>query len=159
MVMQLADAARTDPLTGLLNRRGFEEAFELELERARRSEHALGVLIGDLDGFKKVNDVFGHHAGDQALARAGAVLGREKRRIDRLARFGGEEFALVAPDTDERRGLHAGRAVAHRAARRVRRRRGPAHDQLRSRHASRSTARRGRSSSAPPTTRCTRPRS
>ena len=100
MVMQLADAARTDPLTGLLNRRGFEETFEFELERSRRGDHALSVLIGDLDGFKKVNDVFGHHAGDQALARAGAVLAREKRRIDRLARFGGEEFALVAPDTD-----------------------------------------------------------
>jgi diguanylate cyclase (GGDEF)-like protein/putative nucleotidyltransferase with HDIG domain len=102
MVLQLADAARTDPLTGLLNRRGFEETFELEVERSRRGEHSLSLLIGDLDCFKKINDVFGHHAGDQALARAGEVLNREKRRIDRLARFGGEEFALVAPDTDSR---------------------------------------------------------
>jgi diguanylate cyclase (GGDEF)-like protein/putative nucleotidyltransferase with HDIG domain len=77
-----------------------EETFELEVERSRRGEHTLSLLIGDLDGFKKVNDVFGHHAGDQALARAGEVLGREKRRIDRLARYGGEEFALIAPDTD-----------------------------------------------------------
>ncbi len=100
MVLQLADAARTDPLTGLLNRRGLEEAFELEVERSRRGEQTLSLLIGDLDCFKKVNDVFGHHAGDQALARAGEVLGREKRRIDTLARFGGEEFALIAPDTD-----------------------------------------------------------
>lgn len=100
MVLQLADAARTDPLTGLLNRRGLEETFELEVERSRRGEHPLSLLIGDLDGFKKVNDLFGHHAGDQALARAGEVLSREKRRIDRLARFGGEEFALIAPDTD-----------------------------------------------------------
>jgi len=100
MVLQLADAARTDPLTGLLNRRGFEEHFELEVERSRRGDHPLSVLIGDLDGFKKVNDLFGHYAGDQALARAGAVLNREKRRIDCLTRFGGEEFALVAPDTD-----------------------------------------------------------
>jgi diguanylate cyclase (GGDEF)-like protein/putative nucleotidyltransferase with HDIG domain len=100
MVLQLADAARTDPLTGLLNRRGFDENFEFEVERSRRGDHSLSVLIGDLDGFKKINDVFGHYAGDKALARAGKVLGLEKRRIDRLARFGGEEFALVAPDTD-----------------------------------------------------------
>ena len=100
MVLQLADAARTDPLTGLLNRRGLEETFELEVERSRRGEHTLSLLIGDLDCFKKVNDVFGHHAGDRALARAGEVLDREKRRIDTLARFGGEEFALIAPDTD-----------------------------------------------------------
>ena len=66
----LANAARTDALTGLLNRRGFEEAFELELERARRGGHTLSVLIGDLDHFKQVNDRFGHHAGDLALARA-----------------------------------------------------------------------------------------
>ena len=65
MVLQLADAARTDPLTGLLNRRGFEEAFELEVERARRGEHTLSLLIGDLDRFKQVNDLFGHHAGDR----------------------------------------------------------------------------------------------
>ncbi len=100
MVLQLADAARTDTLTGLLNRRGLEETFELEVERARRGEQTLSLLLGDLDCFKKVNDVFGHHAGDEALARAGEVLDREKRRIDTLARFGGEEFALIAPDTD-----------------------------------------------------------
>jgi diguanylate cyclase (GGDEF)-like protein/putative nucleotidyltransferase with HDIG domain len=100
LVLQLADAARTDPLTGLLNRRGLEETFELEVERARRGEQTLSLLIGDLDCFKKVNDEYGHHAGDQALARAGEVLAREKRRIDTLARFGGEEFALIAPDTD-----------------------------------------------------------
>ena len=100
MVLQLADAARTDPLTGLLNRRGFEETLDLEVERSRRGEHTLSLLIGDLDGFKKVNDEFGHHTGDRALARAGEVLNREKRRIDTLSRFGGEEFALVAPDTD-----------------------------------------------------------
>ena len=56
MVERLASAARTDPLTGLLNRRGFEEAFELELERARRGGHTLSVLVGDLDSFKQVND-------------------------------------------------------------------------------------------------------
>ena len=99
----LVDAARTDALTGLLNRRGFEEAFELELERARRGGRKLSVVIGDLDHFKQVNDRFGHHEGDRALARASETLNREKRRIDTLARLGGEEFALIVPDTVDRR--------------------------------------------------------
>jgi diguanylate cyclase (GGDEF)-like protein/putative nucleotidyltransferase with HDIG domain len=99
----LADAARTDALTGLLNRRGFEEAFELELERARRGGHKLSVVIGDLDHFKHVNDRFGHHEGDRALARASFILHEEKRRIDTVARLGGEEFALIVPDTADRR--------------------------------------------------------
>ena len=101
MVLQLADAARTDKLTGLLNRRGFEEIFELELERAERGDRTLGLLIGDLDRFKQVNDLFGHHAGDRALARACEVLQREKRRIDTLVRLGGEEFAVIVPDASE----------------------------------------------------------
>jgi diguanylate cyclase (GGDEF)-like protein/putative nucleotidyltransferase with HDIG domain len=99
----LVDAARTDALTGLLNRRGFEEAFELELERARRGGHKLSVVIGDLDKFKHVNDRFGHHEGDRALARASEILRVEKRRIDTVARLGGEEFALIVPDTVDRR--------------------------------------------------------
>jgi diguanylate cyclase (GGDEF)-like protein len=99
----LVDAARTDPLTGLLNRRGFEEAFELELERARRGGRKLSVVIGDLDHFKHVNDRFGHHEGDRALGRTSAILHEEKRRIDTVARLGGEEFALIVPDTVDRR--------------------------------------------------------
>jgi len=99
----LADAARTDALTGLLNRRGFEEAFDLELERARRGGRKLSVMIGDLDHFKQVNDRFGHHEGDRSLARASDTLDREKRRIDTLARLGGEEFALIVPDTVDHR--------------------------------------------------------
>jgi diguanylate cyclase (GGDEF)-like protein/putative nucleotidyltransferase with HDIG domain len=101
MVVGLANAARTDALTGLLNRRGFEEAFELELERARRGERSLSVLVGDLDDFKQVNDRFGHHAGDLALARASSILAHRKRRIDTVARLGGEEFALIVPDADD----------------------------------------------------------
>ena len=99
----LANVARTDALTGLLNRRGFEEAFELELERARRGDGKLSVVIGDLDHFKHVNDRFGHHEGDRVLARASEIMHREKRRIDTLARLGGEEFALIVPGTVDRR--------------------------------------------------------
>jgi diguanylate cyclase (GGDEF)-like protein len=102
LVHRLSDAARTDPLTGLLNRRAFEELFELELERARRGGRNLSVLVGDLDGFKLVNDRLGHAAGDAALERLAADLEKWKRRIDAAARIGGEEFALLLPETDER---------------------------------------------------------
>jgi diguanylate cyclase (GGDEF)-like protein/putative nucleotidyltransferase with HDIG domain len=109
-VRGLANAARTDVLTGLLNRRGFEEAFELELERARRGGHTLSVLVGDLDNFKLINDRFGHYHGDLALARASTILARRKRRIDTVARLGGEEFALIVPDADD----HAAYMLAER---------------------------------------------
>jgi diguanylate cyclase (GGDEF)-like protein len=102
LVHRLTDAARTDPLTGLLNRRGLEEVFDVELERARRSGARLSVVAGDLDGFKLVNDRLGHQAGDEALVALSADLLKWKRRIDVAARVGGEEFALLLPDTDER---------------------------------------------------------
>jgi diguanylate cyclase (GGDEF)-like protein/putative nucleotidyltransferase with HDIG domain len=102
LVTQLTDAARTDPLTGLLNRRALEELFEHELERSRRGDRPMAVIVGDLDGFKAVNDRQGHQAGDLALCKLAEELDRWKRRIDRAARVGGEEFALLLPETDER---------------------------------------------------------
>ena len=101
VISNLSDAARRDPLTGLLNRRGFQEAFDVELERARRTEQALSVIVGDLDHFKDVNDEFGHAAGDEVLRAVGDALQEGKRSWDAAARVGGEEFAILAPDTDE----------------------------------------------------------
>ena len=85
----LADAARRDPLTRLLNRRGFEEAFDMELERARRTGQPLSLILGDLDRFKRINDLFGHGAGDEALHRVGASISHGKRSWDAAARIGG----------------------------------------------------------------------
>jgi diguanylate cyclase (GGDEF)-like protein/putative nucleotidyltransferase with HDIG domain len=102
LVGRLTDAARTDPLTGLLNRRALEELFEVELDRASRSERPLSVIVGDLDRFKTVNDRMGHQYGDRTLAALAQELDRWKRRIDFAARVGGEEFALLLPETDER---------------------------------------------------------
>jgi diguanylate cyclase (GGDEF)-like protein len=100
LVDRLSHSARTDPLTGLLNRRGFDEVFEYELERARRGSGRLSLVLLDLDYFKVVNDRFGHAAGDGALERLGDVLTQTKRQIDTAARVGGEEFALLLPESD-----------------------------------------------------------
>jgi diguanylate cyclase (GGDEF)-like protein/putative nucleotidyltransferase with HDIG domain len=99
MIARLYEAARSDPLTKLSNRRGFRELLDLELERARRGGTAMGVLVGDLDDFKDVNDSSGHQVGDLALQRVARLLCEGKRQIDAAARVGGEEFALIVPDT------------------------------------------------------------
>jgi diguanylate cyclase (GGDEF)-like protein len=116
LIWRLSDAAVTDALTGLLNRRGFQELIETELERARRSGQPLSLIIGDLDHFKALNDRFGHGAGDRALEQLALILDTAKRRIDTAARIGGEEFAVVLPDSDQ----HAAYILAERMRREVR---------------------------------------
>ena len=93
LIARLFDAARTDPLTNLTNRRGFRETLDLEIQRARRNEHQLAILVGDLDRFKQVNDRAGHHVGDATLKQAADILAAGKRPTDVAARVGGEEFA------------------------------------------------------------------
>jgi diguanylate cyclase (GGDEF)-like protein/putative nucleotidyltransferase with HDIG domain len=116
LIGQLGDAAVTDALTGLLNRRGFEKLIEEELERARRGDSSVSLLLGDLDHFKAINDEFGHHEGDLALRAFSDLFVATKRRIDGAARIGGEEFALILPATDE----HGAYQMAERLRRRVR---------------------------------------
>jgi diguanylate cyclase (GGDEF)-like protein len=113
LVDRLSDAARTDPLTGLLNRRGFNDVFDLELERSRRSGRPCALLMGDLDHFKRVNDLLGHPAGDERLRRFAKLLEAGKRRIDAAARMGGEEFALLLPETDEHGAYVIGERLRH----------------------------------------------
>ena len=91
--------AFVDPLTGALNRRGFEKAYEREMARARRSNSRLALVMIDLDDFKRLNDHFGHLAGDKALMHLVNVLQESMRPSDVLCRFGGEEFVLMLPDT------------------------------------------------------------
>lgn len=100
-VARLTDIAQRDPLTALLNRRGFEDALEAELERARRTGAGLSLIVADLDSFKQLNDSHGHAAGDQALRQVADAMRSSRRSWDAIARVGGEEFALLAPHTDE----------------------------------------------------------
>lgn len=100
LIAQLFEAARTDPTTGLSNRRGFRELLDLELARARRRDGRLSVIVGDLDRLEEVNDRSGHNVGDLALQRAARLLEQGKREVDAVARVGGKQFALVLPDTD-----------------------------------------------------------
>jgi len=96
----LRDQSIRDVLTGLFNRRYLEETLEREIRRAVRSEHELGVLMLDLDHFKKFNDTYGHEAGDTVLRETAAFLTRSVRAEDIVCRFGGEEFVIILPMAD-----------------------------------------------------------
>jgi diguanylate cyclase (GGDEF)-like protein len=101
LVAALAAAARTDSLTQLANRRELEDRFAAELERSTRTARPLSMLVLDLDWFKEYNDRFGHNAGDRALVMLADALKRATRTSDVVARLGGEEFGVLAPETDE----------------------------------------------------------
>jgi diguanylate cyclase (GGDEF)-like protein len=92
--------ARTDPLTGVANRRSFLEAGEMELERARRHPRPFSVVYLDADDFKTVNDRFGHDVGDLLLVTVARTLRSATRTVDTVARLGGDEFGLLLPETD-----------------------------------------------------------
>jgi len=102
--------ATTDELTSLVNRRRFIEALEIELERAKMFGTPLTVVLADLDDFKRINDSYGHHAGDHALRAFGELLRNHVRDVDVAGRIGGEEFAICLPETR----LEAAAAVAAR---------------------------------------------
>lgn len=105
------DQATHDELTGVANRRGILELLERELARAEREDTPFSIAVFDIDSFKKINDTFGHPAGDQVLKWVTGVIGRSIRPYDTLARYGGEEFLLLMPGA----GADAGAIVAERA--------------------------------------------
>jgi diguanylate cyclase len=92
--------ARTDALTGLANRRAAEERLEQETDRVARYIRPLALLLADVDGLKQVNDMHGHQAGDQVLRELAARLSKVVRASDLLARWGGDEFVVICPETD-----------------------------------------------------------
>jgi diguanylate cyclase (GGDEF)-like protein/PAS domain S-box-containing protein len=113
--IRLREALRTqsirDPLTGLYNRRYLEEMMERETRRAVRAEHGLGVLMLDLDHFKKFNDTYGHEAGDAVLRSTAGLLGKSVRAEDIVCRFGGEEFVVILPMADLKASLARGERI------------------------------------------------
>ncbi|MFL5577516.1 MAG: diguanylate cyclase [Gemmatimonadaceae bacterium] len=112
MRAQLATIVLTDPLSGCLNRRGFEQQLTRDVRRAARSRGQLSLLAVDLDHFKLVNDTYGHLAGDAVIREAGELLRGTARASDVVARVGGEEFVVLAPDA----GAPAAQQLASRIA-------------------------------------------
>lgn len=112
---ELRRLAMVDSLTGVANRRHFEEIGERELSRLGRVKDPLCVLLLDADHFKRINDRYGHHVGDIVLRRIAEVCSRQIRTVDALGRLGGEEFALLLPST----GLEGARVMAERIRRAI----------------------------------------
>jgi diguanylate cyclase (GGDEF)-like protein len=100
----------TDELTGLFNRRRFDEVLDTEVERAKRFGQSMALVLLDIDDFKQVNDTYGHQQGDIVLREVARVLRESCREIDEPARYGGEELAVVLPGTD----LHGAYLLAER---------------------------------------------
>jgi diguanylate cyclase (GGDEF)-like protein len=103
--------AVSDPLTGVLNRRGFAEAYAKQLSHMRRGERKLALLSIDLDRFKAINDTHGHAVGDKVLVSAAKLIGSALRDSDLLARFGGEEFIVLLPETGTAQAVQVGERI------------------------------------------------
>lgn len=97
---ELAEQARRDPLTGLLNHQAFTQGLESELERAKRYERGLTLAFLDVDAFKGINDTYGHPEGDRILRRVAEILRESKRGSDLVGRMGGDEFAVCLIESD-----------------------------------------------------------
>ncbi|HCF25813.1 MAG TPA: GGDEF domain-containing protein [Cyanobacteria bacterium UBA11049] len=104
---ELKNLASMDGLTGVYNRREFNQQLQAELERSQRYNHPCSLVMLDIDYFKKLNDTHGHQAGDEALRVVAALVKNSVRPVDRVARYGGEEFGIILPETPGDSGLVA----------------------------------------------------
>jgi len=117
--IKLEELSVRDPLTGLYNRRKFQEFMQNEIIRATRHDRGFSVIMVDLDNFKYINDTFGHPVGDMVLKEITILLGIELRRGDVLSRLGGDEFAIILPETDVTRGMQVANKVHQALAEKV----------------------------------------
>lgn len=113
---QVSKLASSDPLTGLANHRRLFEVLESELQRSRRTGRSFTLLLFDLDGLKKINDKFGHLTGSRAIKRLGTALRGNSRAIDTPARYGGDEFAIVLPESGETEATQAAVRICEQLA-------------------------------------------
>jgi diguanylate cyclase (GGDEF)-like protein len=113
--------ARSDPLTGLGNRRAFDEMMDAEIARVRRTGMPLSLVVVDIDGFKEINDRYGHLEGDRCLREVASVLAGSSRRPDACFRWGGDEFTMLAVGTDEEGARQAGERLSAAVVRTARR--------------------------------------
>jgi len=113
---QVSTLASSDPLTGLANHRRLFETLESELQRSRRTGRSFAVLLFDLDGLKKINDKYGHLTGSRAIKRLGTALRNSSRAIDTPGRYGGDEFALILPESGEREAKQAATRICEQLA-------------------------------------------
>lgn len=102
---------QVDSLTGLFNRRAFEKKIQEEFERSKRYHNPLSVLILDIDNFKMINDTYGHHGGDAALVKIAETFREKTRQSDFASRYGGEEFVLILPETDQESALQVANKI------------------------------------------------
>ena len=103
----------TDPLSGCFNRRGFDQLANREVARGIRAKWQMAILALDVDNFKRINDEYGHLTGDEAIREIGALIRETARAGDVVARTGGEEFSVMAPDTDEAGAMHLAGRILH----------------------------------------------
>jgi diguanylate cyclase (GGDEF)-like protein len=113
---QVSKLASSDSLTGLANHRKLFEMLETELQRSRRTGRSFGLLLFDLDGLKKINDKYGHLTGSRAIKRLGLALRSNSRAIDTPARYGGDEFALILPESAENEAKQAAARICEQLA-------------------------------------------
>lgn len=114
--LQLLQVNRLDGLTGVLNRNYWQQQLEVEVQRAGRYQHPLSLLFFDLDKFKRLNDDYGHQAGDIVLIEVAKLIGSLLRETDLFGRYGGEEFAIILPDTPLQGAIEVAKRICRRVA-------------------------------------------
>ncbi len=117
LLEEMQRLAVTDPLTGLYNRRRLADALEREIDRARRYNRALSLVMIDLDNLKRINDTQGHQAGDKVLRDVATTISSNARKSDLVTRYGGDEFLILLPEADQKAAMRVAKRICAKIAR------------------------------------------